>query len=107
MKSPQNPSEKSSAKSSSTRSNCAGNAPRRELIRQHNRPMSVMHKHEVVIYWSDADQLFLSEAPELPGCIAHGDSHQGALANVLHAMELWIAVAEEFGDLVPQPKARD
>jgi len=66
-----------------------------------------MLKYETVIYWSDADQLFIAEAPELPGCIAHGDSHQGALANVLQAMELWIATAEEFGDRVPQPRARD
>jgi len=56
------------------------------------------------MYWSDADQLFIAEAPELPGCVAHGDSHQSALANVLQAMALRIAMAEEFGNPVPQPR---
>ncbi|MDD9822053.1 MAG: type II toxin-antitoxin system HicB family antitoxin, partial [Gammaproteobacteria bacterium] len=31
-----------------------------------------MHKYETIIYWSDEDQAFLAEVPELPGCIAHG-----------------------------------
>ena len=65
-----------------------------------------MYKYETIIYWSDADQAFLAEVPELPGCIAHGDSPADALANVMQAMELWIATAEEFGNPVPQPKAR-
>jgi len=63
-----------------------------------------MYKYETIIYWSDTDQLFIAEAPELPGCMAHGDSHQSALANVMQAMELWIATAEEFGNPVPQPR---
>jgi len=65
-----------------------------------------MHKYETIIYWSDEDQAFLAEVPELPGCNAHGDSPADALANVMQAMELWIATAEEFGNSVPQPKAR-
>jgi len=63
-----------------------------------------MHKYETIIYWSDADQAFLAEVPELPDCSAHGDSRESALANVMQAMELWIATAEEFGNPVPQPK---
>jgi len=63
-----------------------------------------MYKYETVIYWSDADRLFIAEAPELPGCMAHGDSPADALANVLQAMALWIATAEEFGDPVAQPR---
>jgi len=65
-----------------------------------------MYKYETIIYWSDADQLFIAEVPELPGCMAHGNSRQSALANVMQAMELWIATAEESGDRVPQPRAR-
>jgi len=63
-----------------------------------------MHKYETIIYWSDEDQAFLAEVPELPGCIAHGDSPADALANAMQAIELWIATAEEFGNSVPQPK---
>jgi len=63
-----------------------------------------MYKYETIIYWSDTDQVFLAEVPELPGCIAHGDSPADALANATQAMELWIATAKEFGNPVPQPK---
>ena len=41
-----------------------------------------MIKYEVIIYWSAEDQAFLSEAPELPGCMSDGKTHQEALANL-------------------------
>jgi len=65
-----------------------------------------MDKYEVIIYWSDEDSAFIAEAPELPGCIAHGDSRENALASVRTAIELWIEIAKEFGDPIPQPKGR-
>ncbi len=65
-----------------------------------------MQKYEVILYWSNEDQLFVAEVPELPGCMAHGDTHQAALANALEAIQLWIDTALEFGDPVPEPKGR-
>lgn len=65
-----------------------------------------MDKYEIIIYWSEDDQAFIAEAPELPGCMAHGDSHEAALANISTAMELWIETAKEFNDPVPAPKGR-
>jgi predicted RNase H-like HicB family nuclease len=44
--------------------------------------------------------------PELPGCIAHGDSYESALANAKEAIQLWIDTAKEFGDPIPEPKGR-
>ncbi len=38
-----------------------------------------MHKYEIVIYWSDEDGVFIAEVPELPGCMAHGDTGEQAL----------------------------
>jgi predicted RNase H-like HicB family nuclease len=66
----------------------------------------VMHKYEIIIYWSDEDQVFVAEAPELPGCMAHGDTHEAALLNVKEAIQLWLDTAREFGDPVPEPKGR-
>ena len=63
-----------------------------------------MHKFEVILYWSNEDQAFIAEVPELPGCAAHGDSQEAALRHVNDAMQLWIDTAREFGDPVPQPK---
>lgn len=65
-----------------------------------------MHKYEVIIYWSAEDEVFVSEVPELPGCLAHGDTQEAALANTQEAVQLWIDTAKEFGDPVPEPKGR-
>ena len=64
------------------------------------------YKYEVIIYWSNEDQLFVAEVPELPGCTAHADSPDTALRNAQDAIQLWIETAEEFGDPVPEPKGR-
>lgn len=65
-----------------------------------------MDRYEIIICWSDEDGVFVAEVPELPGCMAHGDTHEAALASVREAMGLWIKTAGEFGDPVPQPKGR-
>ena len=62
------------------------------------------YRYEVIIYWSSADGVFVAEVPELPGCMAYGDSQEAAIRNVKEAMELWIDTATEFGDPVPEPK---
>ena len=63
-------------------------------------------KYEIIIYWSDEDQAFVAEAPELPGCMAHGEIHETVLANIKTAIDLWLDTAEEFGDPIPVPKGR-
>ena len=63
-----------------------------------------MHKFEIILYWSDEDRAFVAEVPELPGCMAHGNSQEEALRHVNDAMQLWIDTAREFGDPIPEPK---
>lgn len=65
-----------------------------------------MDRYEIIIYWSEEDVVFVAEMPELPGCIAHGNTYEEALANIKAAMELWVETAREFGDPVPEPKGR-
>ena len=65
----------------------------------------LMHKLEIIHAWSNQDQAFLAEVPELPGCMAHGDSQQAALSRVNGAMQLWIDTAREFGGPMPQPRS--
>jgi len=65
-----------------------------------------MFKYETIIYWSEEDKAYLAEVPELPGCIAHGDTYESALANAKEAIQLWIDTAREFGDPIPEPKGR-
>ncbi len=63
-----------------------------------------MHKYEIIIYWSNEGQVFIAEAPELPGCIAHGDTPESALAHAHQAIQLWIDTAKEFGHPIPEPR---
>ena len=65
-----------------------------------------MSKHSVVIHWSDEDNAFVAEVPELSGCCAHGATPEEALANAQEVIRLWIDTANEFGDPVPKPKSR-
>ena len=53
-----------------------------------------MHKYEIIIYWSNEDDVFVAEVPELPGWAAHGSSQE----------RLWIETAKKFGDPIPEPK---
>lgn len=65
-----------------------------------------MHKYEMIIYWSNTDEAFVAEVPELPGCMVHGNTQEAALENVKEAIQLWIDTAKEFGDPIPEPKGR-
>jgi predicted RNase H-like HicB family nuclease len=69
-------------------------------------PENWMLKYEVIIYWSDADQAFIAEVPELPGCAADGKTYQAALANVEVVIRQWIDTAKELGRPIPVPKGR-
>ena len=50
-------------------------------------------RYELVIYWSEDDQRYIVEVPELPGCMADGDSYQAAVANVQTIIDEWIETA--------------
>ena len=65
-----------------------------------------MDRYEIIMYWSNEDAAFIAEVPELPGCMAHGDTQENALANIKEAMRLWVDTAREFGDPIPEPRGR-
>ena len=65
-----------------------------------------MTKYEIILYWSDKDQSFIAEVPELAGCAADGATRQEALANVEVVIDEWIETAKELGRSLPEPKGR-
>ena len=65
-----------------------------------------MSKYEVILYWSDEDQAFIAEVPELPGCKADGRTHREALENVEVIVREWIETARDLGRPIPEPKGR-
>jgi predicted RNase H-like HicB family nuclease len=65
-----------------------------------------MIRHEVIIYWSEEDEAFIAEVPELAGCMADGSTYQEALANAEVMIQEWIETARELGRPIPEPKGR-
>ena len=65
-----------------------------------------MARYEIIIYWSDEDQAFLAEVPELPGCMADGKTYQEAIARAEVVMQEWLETAKELGRAIPEPKGR-
>lgn len=65
-----------------------------------------MYKYELIIYWSEEDKRYLVEVPELPGCMADGETYQDAIKNVEIVISEWIETAQSTGREVPQPKGR-
>jgi predicted RNase H-like HicB family nuclease len=63
-------------------------------------------KYEIIIFWSEEDNAFVAEVPELPGCMADGKTYQEALENAEQIIGEWIETAQEEGKLIPQPKGR-
>jgi predicted RNase H-like HicB family nuclease len=63
-------------------------------------------KYEIIIFWSHEDNAFVAEVPELPGCMADGESYREALANAEQVIREWIETAHALGRPVPQPKGR-
>jgi predicted RNase H-like HicB family nuclease len=58
--------------------------------------------YEIILYWSEEDQGFIAEVPELPGCVADGETYQEALQNVEVIMQEWIQTAEVLGRTIPE-----
>ncbi len=65
-----------------------------------------MYKYEIIIYWSDDDNAFIAEVPELPGCMADGLSYKEALANAEIIIDEWVETAKELNRSIPQPKGK-
>jgi predicted RNase H-like HicB family nuclease len=63
-------------------------------------------KYEIILYWSNDDQAFIAEVPELPGCAADGATYQEAVANAEVAIREWIETAQELGRPIPSPRGR-
>lgn len=63
-------------------------------------------RYEIVIYWSNEDDCFLAEVPELPGCMADGTNYQEAVRNVEIVIDEWLSTATDLGRRIPEPAGK-
>jgi predicted RNase H-like HicB family nuclease len=63
-------------------------------------------RYELIIYWSEEDQAFIVEVPELSGCMADGETYQEAVQNAENVIQEWMETAKQIGRTIPQPKGR-
>jgi len=63
-------------------------------------------KYEIIFFWSQEDNAFIAEVPELPGCMADGLTYAKALKNIELVIQEWIETAEELGKIIPEPRGR-
>ena len=68
--------------------------------------MASTWRYEIIIYWSDEDDAYVAEVPELPGCAADGATYKQALSNAEVVIREWIETARELGRPIPEPKGR-
>jgi predicted RNase H-like HicB family nuclease len=68
--------------------------------------MKTNFKYEIIIFWSEDDQAYIAELPELPGCMADGETYLEALSNAEKVAHEWIETAKELGRPIPEPKGR-
>jgi len=62
--------------------------------------------YEMIIWWSQEDEAFVVDVPELPGCMAHGATRVAALRHAEEAIAFWIQTAKDDGLPIPEPKGR-
>lgn len=68
--------------------------------------MKTNFKYEIIIFWSEDDQSYIAELPELPGCMADGETYLEALTNAENIAHEWIETAKELGRTIPEPRGR-
>ncbi|MBT3273840.1 MAG: type II toxin-antitoxin system HicB family antitoxin [Spirochaetales bacterium] len=61
-------------------------------------------KYEIILYWSEEDEAYIAELPELSGCMADGETYEDALKNIEIIGREWIETAQELGRPIPKPK---
>jgi predicted RNase H-like HicB family nuclease len=63
-------------------------------------------KYGLIVYWSETDNAFLVEVPELPTCMADGATYAEAVQNVEIIIREWLETAQSLGREIPKPKGK-
>ena len=61
-----------------------------------------MTKYHIDVFYSEDDEGYIANIPDLRYCSAFGETPQDALKEVLIAQELWLEAAQEIGMEIPE-----
>ncbi|GAB4238506.1 MAG: hypothetical protein Tsb0034_14110 [Ekhidna sp.] len=78
----------------------------RGLIVKYNCLRMKEIKYEIIIYWSKEDEAYIAEVPELPGCMADGETYEEALQNSYTIVKEWLETAQRENRSIPEPKGK-
>jgi predicted RNase H-like HicB family nuclease len=65
-----------------------------------------VNRYHINLFWSDTDECWVADVPDLKSCSAFGDTPAEALTEVQKAVDAWLDVAREDGLPVPEPRYR-
>lgn len=63
-------------------------------------------RYHINLFWSDEDNLWIADVPDLKGCMTHGSTRAEAIKNAAEAIEGWLEVAHDRGFPIPEPRYR-
>lgn len=61
------------------------------------------HRYRINVFWSDEDDCWIANVPDLRPCSAHGDTPVEAVTEVQDAIAGWLECARENGFEIPEP----
>ena len=62
-----------------------------------------MYRYQIIMYWSEVDNCYVTEVPELPGCMSDGKTPVEAIKNTQEVIGVWLECAREDGREIPSP----
>jgi len=65
-----------------------------------------MKDYHINVFFSDDDECYIADIPDLEGCSAFGDSPENAVREVMVAKQLWLDSAKKHDDPIPEPRYR-
>jgi predicted RNase H-like HicB family nuclease len=65
-----------------------------------------MSDYHINLFWSDEDDCWIADIPDLKHCSAHGETADDALREVMQAKAAWLASARAHKQAVPKPRYR-
>ena len=63
-----------------------------------------MNHYAINVFWSEEDESWVADVPDLKSCSAFGATPEDAVAEVRVAMEAWLAAARDAGHPIPKPR---